>query len=72
MEMNPNICNYGIIKVYFSLKGFGFITRDKGKDLFFYRAAFSDEASIIEGTPVKFKIEVADKGPRAVEITRNG
>ena len=72
MEMNPSSYSYGVIKVYFPLKGFGFITREKGRDLFFYRASVTDEASIIEGNPVKFKIEASDKGPRAVEIVRNG
>lgn len=72
MEMSFSSLEYGVVKVYFPLKGFGFITREKGKDLFFYRTSVTDEASIIEGTHVKFKIEASDKGARAIEITRNG
>lgn len=72
MEANPDYYEYGSIKVYFPLKGFGFITRKKGKDLFFYRTSVEDESSIIEGNPVKFKIESSDKGPRAILVTRNG
>ena len=29
--------NFGIIKIYYPLKGFGFISRELGKDLFFHR-----------------------------------
>ncbi len=72
MVTNSNNYFYGIIKVYFPLKGYGFITREKGKDLFFYRTSVVDEASIIEGNPVRFLIEAGDKGMRAVEIVRNG
>lgn len=63
---------YGIIKVYFSLKGFGFITRTKGRDIFFLRTACSDESLILEGTAVKFKVEKSDTGMRAIQILRNG
>jgi CspA family cold shock protein len=72
MATNSSTFYYGTIKVYFPLKGFGFITREKGKDLFFYRTSVVDEASIIEGNPVKFRIETGDKGMRAIEIVRNG
>lgn len=64
--------SHGVIKVYFPLKGFGFITRKKGRDLFFFRTAFEDETLILEGNSVKFKIEASDKGDRAIQITRNG
>lgn len=72
MVMKSNEYNYGVIKVYFPLKGFGFITREKGRDLFFYRTSIADETSIIEGNPVKFKIEPSDRGMCAVGILRNG
>lgn len=63
---------HGVIKVYFPLKGFGFITRPKGRDLFFFRTEFADETLILEGNSVKFKVEAGDKGDRAVQIARNG
>jgi cold shock protein len=72
MEVDPSAHAYGTIKVYFPLKGFGFISREKGRDLFFYRTAVKDEESIIEGNSVKFKIETSKDGLCAVEITRNG
>jgi CspA family cold shock protein len=63
---------YGVIKVYYPLKGFGFITRSKGRDLFFFRTAFADETLILEGNAVKFRIENSDNGLRAIEVARNG
>ena len=63
---------YGLIKVYFPLKGFGFITRPKGRDIFFFRTAFADETLILEGSAVKFRIESGDNGLRAIQLTRNG
>lgn len=72
MENDIDYYGYGIVKVYYPLKGFGFITRDKGKDLFFYRSEVKDESLIIEGISVKFKIECHDKKYRATKITRNG
>lgn len=72
MEVDGSVDSYGVIKVYFPLKGFGFISRKKGRDLFFYRTAIKNEESIIEGNPVKFKIESSKDGLSAVDITRNG
>ena len=72
MELAPNLVSVGTIKVYYPLKGYGFITRASGKDLFFYRDAMSNEASIIEGNSVRFTIESTPKGPRAVNVTRVG
>ena len=72
MASNAEEVFYGVIKVYYPLKGFGFITRSKGRDLFFFRTAFADETLILEGNAVKFKIEKSDNGLRAVQVTRNG
>lgn len=72
MATSHNDYHYGTIKVYFPLKGFGFITREKGKDLFFYHTSIENESSIIEGIPVKFKIDSSNVKLRAIEILRNG
>ncbi|ABM36661.1 retron Se72 family effector protein [Polaromonas naphthalenivorans] len=67
-----NSNNYGVVKVYYPLKGFGFISRAKGKDLFFYRDSVKDEAALIEGATVSFQIKTTEKGLRAVNLTREG
>ena len=62
----------GVVNVYYPLKGYGFIRRTTGKDLFFYRDAFTAEELIVEGSLVEFKVEDTEKGPRAVNIARIG
>ena len=60
----------GIVKCYFPLKEFGFITRSHGKDLFFMRSDFADEEQIVEGAVVEFLIQTTEKGPRASSVRR--
>jgi cold shock protein len=60
----------GVIKVYYPVKGFGFITRASGKDVFFFRNAAEKEESLIEGSTVKFDVERTPKGPRATKMVR--
>jgi len=64
--------HYGTIKAYYPIKGFGFIFREKGKDVFFLYNAVKDEADVFEGSKVKFIIEQTAKGPRASKIERVG
>lgn len=72
MEATPDKPFIGVIKVYYPLKGYGFITRKAGKDVFFYRDAIANEATIIEGSAVHFGIENTGKGPKAVDVVRVG
>ncbi|MCW5672083.1 MAG: cold shock domain-containing protein [Hydrogenophaga sp.] len=64
----------GTIKCFFPFKGFGFITREKGKDLFFFYKSLKDESRLVEGMKVRFKIDMVGtgKGPFAYEIERIG
>lgn len=72
--MAADFLNYshGVIKVYYPLRGFGFITRAKGKDLFFNRRSVENEAILIEGTAVRFKIATSDNRDHAESIEREG
>ena len=60
----------GTIKVYYPVKGFGFITRASGRDVFFYRTAAEKEESLVEGSTVRFDVQRTDKGPKAVKVVR--
>lgn len=64
--------HFGVIKVYYPLKGFGFIVREKGKDIFFYRTSVTDEAALIEGASVRFQLKNDPKGECAINIERSG
>lgn len=62
----------GTLKVYYALKGFGFIQRSSGKDIFFHRSAVADEATIIPGSVVRFRLTKTDKGLQATDLQRVG
>lgn len=51
-------------------RGYGFISTEDGKDIFFHRTALRDLGfdSLREGQSLEFEIEEGPKGPRAVNI----
>jgi len=65
----------GTVKVFYQLKGFGFITREKGKDVFFH---FTDiqsndkDNSVFEGDRVEFNIGGNGGKTRALNVKRIG
>lgn len=69
---DPSDMHRGTVKVYFAMKEYGFITREKGRDLFFLRSAFEDELQIAEGAIVEFSVERDEKGrgDRAAKVKR--
>jgi CspA family cold shock protein len=60
----------GTIRRLMRNRGYGFITTDDGKDVFFHRTALRGLRfeSLEEGQSVAFEIEEGPKGPRAVSI----
>ncbi len=60
----------GKIKSLVRRRGFGFITAEDGKEVFFHYSALvgKDFNTLEEGTNVVFDIEQGPKGPRAVGI----
>lgn len=63
----------GIIHHYNQLKGFGFIRREQGKDIFFFFEDFLDgKADIVIGETVEFEIKKEAKGLRAYKINNLG
>lgn len=63
---------FGVIRCYYPLKGFGFIRRLKGKDVFFYRNDASGEEILFDGAQVSFVMRTESKGLRAFQIERTG
>ena len=51
-------------------RGYGFMTTEDGKDVFFHRTALQGVSfdSLKEGQPVEFEVEEGAKGPRAVNV----
>ena len=61
----------GIVKWFDSAKGYGFITRNDGGDVFAHWSGINADGfrSLEEGQTVSFDVEPADKGPRATDIS---
>jgi CspA family cold shock protein len=63
----------GTVKWFNNEKGYGFATPDDGsKDVFVHYSAIEAEGyrSLNEGDRIEFSIEMGDKGPKAVNVTR--
>ena len=61
----------GTIKWFDPSKGYGFLIRDKGGDLFVHLRSVrpEDRRKLRENTRVKFTVEETEKGPQAENIT---
>ena len=64
----------GTVKWFNSAKGYGFIGRDKGADVFVHFSAITTEGnkSLQEGDQVEFEITQGPKGPQAGNVTKAG
>jgi CspA family cold shock protein len=61
----------GTVKWFNNSKGFGFIQRDKGEDVFVHFRAIKGEGykSLEEGQRVEFNVTQGQKGPQAEDVT---
>ncbi|MBI3804339.1 MAG: cold-shock protein [Nitrospirae bacterium] len=61
----------GRVKWFDANKGFGFITRDDGGDVFVHYTAIQGEGyrKLEEGQKVQFDVEQGKKGPQAVNVS---
>ena len=62
----------GTVKWFNNAKGYGFIGRDGGPDVFVHYSAISSEGykSLQEGDNVEFEIVQGQKGPQASNVTK--
>jgi CspA family cold shock protein len=62
----------GKVKWFNNAKGFGFIGRDDGPDVFVHYSAIESDGyrSLQEGDDVEFEISQGQKGPQAEKVTR--
>jgi len=63
----------GIVKWFNNEKGYGFATPDDGsKDVFVHFSAIMSDGyrSLNEGERIEFAVEMGDKGPKAVDVTK--
>ena len=62
----------GTVKWFNNAKGYGFIGRDEGPDVFVHYSAIALEGykSLQEGDKVEFEIAQGQKGPQAANVTK--
>jgi CspA family cold shock protein len=60
----------GTVKWFSPSKGYGFIERDGGSDVFVHFSAIQQEGfrTLLEGQQVEFSIEDSPKGPQAANV----
>ena len=62
----------GTVKWFNGSKGFGFIEREEGDDVFVHFNAIQGDGykSLDEGDKVQFEVEQGEKGPNATNVTK--
>ena len=61
----------GTVKWFNATKGYGFIAREGGPDVFVHFSAIQSEGyrTLQEGQQVEFSVEQGSKGPQAASVT---
>lgn len=64
----------GTVKWFNAQKGFGFIERENGPDVFVHHTAIQSSGyrELTEGERVEFEVTQGPKGPQASEVVRLG
>lgn len=62
----------GKVKWFDAQKGYGFIEREDGDDVFVHFSAIEDEGfkTLDEGAEVEFEIVDGDRGPQAANVVK--
>jgi CspA family cold shock protein len=62
----------GTVKWFNESKGFGFISREEGGDVFVHYSSIQGDGfkTLVEGDRVSFEVEDGDKGPKAINVTK--
>ena len=60
----------GTVKFFNDMKGFGFITGEDGKEYFVHQTGLNGDMALAENDSVEFEIEQGDRGPKAVNVSK--
>ena len=64
---------HGTVKWFNAEKGYGFITREDGSEVFVHFSAIQGDGykTLEEGQAVTFEVEDSDRGPQAVNVNKD-
>lgn len=62
----------GKVKWFSNVKGYGFLQKEDGKDIFVHYASIQGEGykKLLEGEEVTFEITEGERGPQATHVVR--
>ncbi len=62
----------GVVKWFNDKKGYGFIARDNGDDVFVHYSAIKSNGfrTLVEGERVSFTVQMGAKGPSATDVEK--
>ena len=62
----------GVVKWFNANKGYGFIKREEGQDLFVHFSSINMQGykTLTEGDKVSFEVEDTDRGPQAKNVVK--
>jgi CspA family cold shock protein len=62
----------GVVKWFNANKGYGFIKREEGQDLFVHFSSITMQGykTLVEGDKVSFEVEDTDRGPQAKNVVK--
>ena len=58
----------GTVKRWLSMRGYGFITAEDGRDVFVHNSEIQGKNSLKEGEKVEFEVIDTGRGPKAVKV----
>jgi len=61
----------GTVKFFNRAKAFGFIAGEDGKEYFVHTTGLNDGVQISDNDEVEFDVEQGEKGPKAVNVSKN-
>lgn len=60
----------GTVKFFNDMKGFGFIKDEEGKEYFVHQTGLGEGVKLHENDEVNFDVEEGERGPKAVNVTK--